>query len=270
MQNTTKRKVNLILIGVFLFIASINSIAYASSALKEAKTPYYQIIIYHLKSQTQEAGIDDYLSKAYLPALHRSGVKMVGVFKSAGMDTAVDKRIYVLISYTSLSHFDKVTQLVQKDEELNKAGSKYLNAPYNDAPYLRKESILLRAFAGMPFIKPSGLTNPKSERIYELRSYEGATEYLSLNKIKMFNQEELEIFERIGSRPVFYAEVLAGSRMPNLMYLTTYKDRASREEQWKIFGSDPKWKRISALPEYQHNTTRSDITFLVPAEYSDL
>jgi hypothetical protein len=264
-----KQKASILSICVFLMMAFNSSFVYAN-AIKETKTPFYQIIIYHLKSQAQEVGLDEYLSKAYVPALHRSGVKTVGVFKSAGIDTAVDKRIYVLISYTSLSHFDKVSQLVQNDQELNKVGSNYLNAPYNDAPYLRKESILLRAFAGMPFIKPSGLTNPKSERIYELRSYEGATEYLSLNKIKMFNQEELEIFERIGSRPVFYAEVLAGSRMPNLMYMTTYKDRASREEQWKIFGSDPKWKRISALPEYQHNTSRSDIIFLTPAEYSDL
>jgi hypothetical protein len=69
---------------------------------------------------------------------------------------------------------------------------------------------------------------------------------------------------------MFYAEVLAGSRMPNLMYMTTYSSPESREAHWKTFSSDSEWKRISALPEYQHVVSKADIIFLVPANYSDL
>jgi hypothetical protein len=54
------------------------------------------------------------------------------------------------------------------------------------------------------------------------------------------------------------------------MYMTTYSDKKSRDEHWKAFGSDPDWKKLSAMPEYQHNVAKVNIEFLVPAEYSDL
>ena len=69
---------------------------------------------------------------------------------------------------------------------------------------------------------------------------------------------------------MFYGEVLAGSRMPNLMYMTTYSDKKSRDEHWKTFGDDPDWKKLTAMSEYQHNVSKADIEFLVPADYSDL
>jgi hypothetical protein len=255
---------------VFLLIFVNATLAIVAKSIKIDKTPYYQLIIYHLKDKDQEDRTDKFLKESYLPALHRLGMKTIGVFKSEGIDTVADKRIYVLLSFTSLSQFEKTSQLIGGDQALEKTGNDYLNAAYDHAPFVRKESILMKAFEGMQFIKQSGLINPRSERIYELRSYEGSTEYLSKNKIGMFNKEELEIFERIGSRPIFYAEVLAGSRMPNLMYMTSYKDKASREAQWKIFFSDPKWKQASALPKYQHNNAKADIIFLFPTEYSDI
>jgi hypothetical protein len=250
----------------------ITSASFASGT-KTTKPPtrqYYQIIVYHIKDKTQEQRLDKYLSEAYLPFLHRSGIKTVGVFKTANIDTATDKRIYVYLPFNSLSDFSKVSQTLVEDKDLMQKGADYLNSKYNEAPYERKESILLQAFTGMPVLKKPEFTEPKSGRLYELRSYESPTELLNIKKVQMFNQEELEIFERIGSKPVFYAEVLAGSRMPNLMYMTTYSSPASREEHWKTFSSDPKWKRISALPEYQNVVNKADKIFLVPTDYSDL
>ncbi|MDB5019848.1 MAG: family containing protein [Pedobacter sp.] len=246
------------------------TLAARSEAIKPPARQYYQIVVYHLKDKTQEQRLDKYLSEAYLPFLHRSGVKTVGVFKAANIDTATDKKIYVYIPYNSLSEFSRISQIVDTDKELLQKGADYLNAKYDDAPYVRKESILLQAFIGMPVLKKPEFTEPKSGRLYELRSYESPTEIANLKKVQMFNQEELEIFDRIGSKAVFYAEVIAGSRMPNLMYMTTYSSPASREEHWKVFSADPKWKRISALPEYQKVVNKSETIFLVPTDYSDL
>lgn len=243
-------------------------------AVASAKAPdrqFYQLIIYHIKNKSQEERTDKFLSEAWLPALHRAGMKMVGVFKSANIDTVSDKKIYVLTAYKSLEQLHKISQLLIKDPELLDKGLDYINAKYDDAPYLRKESIVMEAFKGMPMWKKPNFSNPKSERIYELRSYESATEKLYLSKVHMFNEgNEMEIFERLGSQPLFYGEVLAGSRMPNLMYMTTYSNKQSRDEHWKLFGNDLQWKRLSALPEYQHNMYKADINFLVPTEYSDL
>ena len=38
---------------------------------------------------------------------------------------------------------------------------------------------------------------------------------------------------------MFYASVLAGARMPNLMYMTTFENQAERDAHWKTFGDDP-------------------------------
>jgi hypothetical protein len=68
---------------------------------------------------------------------------------------------------------------------------------------------------------------------------------------------------------VFYAEVLSGSHMPNLMYMTTFNSKEDRDKHWETFSNDPVWKTLVALPEYQHNVSKADIIFLHPAEYSD-
>ena len=115
-----------------------------------------------------------------------------------------------------------------------------------------------------------GLKGPKKERVYELRSYEGPTELLYNAKVHMFNEGgEIELFDRLGFNAVFYAEVLSGSRMPNLMYMTSFENRADRDARWKTFFSDPVWKRISVLPEYQHTFPKSEVMLLSATEYSD-
>ena len=64
-------------------------------------------------------------------------------------------------------------------------------------------------------------------------------------------------------------EVIAGSRMPNLMYMTAFESKKDRDAHWAAFDSDPDWKHLSSLPEYKNNMSHSDITFLRPADYSD-
>ena len=86
----------------------------------------------------------------------------------------------------------------------------------------------------------------------------------------MFNAGgEVVLFEELGFNAVFYAEVLSGDKMPNLMYMTTFKNQESRDEHWKAFGSAPKWKEISSMPKYQNNVSHIDRMYLYPTEYSD-
>jgi len=242
----------------------------AKPLTKQPPREFYQLLIYHIKDKAQETRMDKFLSEAYLPALHRAGIKAVGVFKTLNIDTAREKKIYVFMPFKSLAAFHKTTKLLETDKQIAAKGADYLNAAYNDAPYIRIESILMEAFSGMPVMKKPVFDTPKSERVYEFRSYESATEKLYRNKVAMFDKEEVEIFDRIGSQPVFYGEVLSGSRMPNLIYMTTYSNMESRMAHWKTFSDDPKWKRVSAMPEYQHNVSKNDTRFLVPADYSDI
>ncbi len=255
-------------IAFFLLINT--SFALAGPSVPKPDKQFYQLIVYHIGNKTQEQRLDKYLAEAYLPAAHRLGITTIGVFKTANIDRVADKRIYVLLPYSSLHEYHEVANGLNADQELIVKGSDYVNAAHNNAPYIRKESILMEAFSGMPTLKVPDFTSPKSKRIYELRSYESATEKLYLNKVQMFNEGEIDIFNKIGSQAVFYGQVLMGSAIPNLMYMTTYSDKTSRDEHWDAFRSHPEWKRMSAFPEYQHNTSRSDIILLTPTEYSDL
>jgi len=90
------------------------------------------------------------------------------------------------------------------------------------------------------------------------------------NKVEMFNKGEIQLFEKLGFNAVFYGQVIAGGKMPNLMYITSFDNKASRDQHWKTFGSDPEWKVMSALPQYQNNVSKIDITFLTPTSYSKL
>ena len=236
------------------------------------KREYYEIKVYTVTSKAQEERVDRFLKSAYVPALHRAGVSKVGVFKPVETDTVnYGKKIFVLIPFKSLEEFGKLPEKLEKDKQFESAGAEYLNAPYNDIPYARLESILLYAFSGMPQLEVPKHATPVNERIYELRSYEGHTEKIFKNKVKMFNDgDEVGLFKRLGFNAVFYAEVIAGSRMPNLMYMTTFPNKASRDEHWKAFSSDPQWKTLSGMSEYKNNVSKIDIYFLHPTEYSDI
>jgi len=234
------------------------------------KKEFYELKIYHFKDKEQEDRLDKFLQNAYLPAMHRKGFKKVGVFKPLDNDTASDKRIYVFIPYKSFDQIIKIRDELEKDKEFQASGSDYINTAYNTPTYVRMESIILQAFPEMPSFKAPSFSNSPSERIYELRSYEGATEKLYKSKVKMFNEGgEVKLFNRLGFNAVFYAEVLVGSRMPNLMYMTTFENKPVRDQHWASFSADEEWKKLSAMQEYKNNVSRNETIFLHPTEYSD-
>jgi hypothetical protein len=244
-------------------------VSFASSA--KPKKEYFEIRVYHFATSEQENIIDSYLKQALLPALHKKNITRIGVFKPIFNDTAVDKKIVLLIPYKSMEQFIKTSAALQSDQDLQQAGSAYINATYDKPPYTRFETILVTAFDDMTYLEAPKLTAPKSERIYELRSYEGHTEKIYKNKVEMFNKGgEVKLFKRLGFNAVFYGEVIAGSRMPNLMYMTSFESRAEREAHWKTFVADPEWKVLSSKPEYQKNVSKNDTWLMKATEYSDL
>jgi hypothetical protein len=247
-------------------ILMINSVY----AAKKPKQEIYQLTVYRYSNAAQENILNNYFKNALLPALHKAGYKNIGVFKSLANDTSAIKSMYVYLPLKNLDDQLTMAEKLNNDMAYQTAGADYLNAPYTAAPYNRMEVIVLKAFRLAPKMILPNLNSPKNERVYELRSYESATEKIFANKVRMFNEgNEIDIFKRINANAVFYSEVIAGSHMPNLMYMTCYENKADRDAHWKAFGSDAAWKTLSALPEYQHNVSHIDITFVQPAEYSD-
>ncbi len=255
----------------FFFLLGMLLIAAAALHAQKSKRDFYQITVYHFANAAQEKMLDDYLQHALLPALHRQHIAQVGVFKWLANDTAADKLMYVLLPIKNLQSPLDIAAKLAADEAYQKAGSAYINAVYTDASYTRMETIFLQAFAFAPRMQTPVLSGPKSDRVYELRSYESATEKIYRNKVHMFNEGgEIELFKRLNFNAVFYGDVIAGGKMPNLMYMTCFENRADRDAHWKAFSADAQWKQLSAMPEYQHNVSHIDISFLRPTEYSDL
>jgi PII-like signaling protein len=253
---------NLLFTVALLFCLFIPESIYS----KNSNRYCYQIKIYHLKNIAQENRVDKFLKDAYLPALHRTGIKHVGVFKAiSGYST--DRLIYVFIPFQKLDQFKNLTRVLENDKKYLRTGKDYLNAVYNDAPYTRIESILLEAFIGMPEPAVPNLTTPNSQRFYELRSYESGSEGYSANKIKMFNEFEMKIFKKLDFNAVFYGRVLSGSKMPNLMYMTTFSNKADRDTHWAAF--TPEYNKIKFLPEFENNVSKNEKVFLYPTDYSD-
>jgi len=262
------------LVNFFLgFAGSIAAFsAFADPAPAAGRQEFFAIRIYLIKTAQQEARVDSFLQFALLPALHRQKITGIGVFKPIGNDTAAIRRIYVFMPINDLDQFASLPDQLAKDGQYLADGRPYLTAGYDDPPYTRMESILLKAFPDMPHhAAPWAAQGYSADRVYELRSYEGPTEQFFANKVQMFNQGgEITLFEKLGFHAVFYASVLSGAHMPNLMYMTSFENMAARDDHWKTFGADPTWKSLSSSPQYQHNVSHIDDIFLHATPYSEL
>lgn len=262
-----------VLLTLFLFAACdpVEKEARSLTSVTEDNgRQYFQIRTYTFANQEQEMATDSFLAEAFLPALKRQGIEPVGVFKLRPEAVDSFQQTFVLIPFDSMDEFARLEAKLDQDESFLTDGAEYLEANHDKPPYLRMESTLLYAFEDMPSLRATALEGPRSERIYELRSYESATENYHKNKVDMFNAGgEVVLFDKLGFNAVFYGSVISGSKMPNLMYMTTFSNQASRDEHWKSFVDAPEWKEMSTMDKYQNNVSHIDIYFLYPTAYSD-
>jgi len=237
-----------------------------------AQKDIYEMLVYKLKTAEQITATDNFLKDAYLPAMHRLGIKQIGVFKPVANDTAEIKKIIVLVQYISLDVWQRTKSNINMDLVYESAAKSFADADTSHLPYVRLESTIMEAFPDQPKLIPTSLkSNP--DALYELRSYESPTEELHRVKVNMFNAGgEVILFKRLDFQAVFYSDVLSGSRMPNLIYMVVFANAAAKEEHWKAFGSSPEWKTISVDPKYRNNVSVSHIDswLLKRTAYSDL
>lgn len=253
---------------LLLFVCLHTSVAYSAGGQKD----FYQIQIFKVINDEQMQQVNAFLKNAYLPALHKSGIKNIGVFKPVKSDTASAKNVYVFIPYTSPDEWLKIQNDLQSNKAFKAATKSFDEAPYDHPPFERMESVLLEALDVKSHYSLSTIKN-EPDKVFELRSYESPTESLFEKKLKMFNEAgETDIFNRLGFEAIFYAKVVSGCRMPNLMYMTVYKNIDDRNAHWKSFSEDAGWKELSVKPEFENKVSVShiDSILLQSAEYSDI
>ena len=251
---------------ITLALAVIISNSVAAAPVKD----YYQILVYHYSSPDQEKMIDNYLETTFLPFMHKNGYKDIGVFSPLSNDTASDKRIYVYLTLKNPMQIADWNEKLLKSNPAESPASAYWNSPHTAPPYNRMESILIRAWEMAPKMNLPALKGPKELHVYELRSYESPTDKFYRNKVHMFNEGgEIKLFSRLNFNAVFYGDVLAGDRMPNLMYMTSFENMEDRDAHWKEFGNSPEWKQLTSMQEYKNNVSKSDIILMKAKKYSD-
>ncbi len=230
---------------------------------------YFQLKIYNYDTEEQEALLNVYLENALLPAFHRNGIKNVGVFKPIAGLNERENFLMVLTPFLSLSQFEDFPGLLKNDTEYQQSAKDYINAPHDAPPYTRMESMILRSFSATPKLVLPELNTPRSERVYELRSYEAATEKLYDLKVEMFNEGESALFQDLKFNPVFFGEVLSSAYMPHLIYMTAHADTTAQKKNWENFGIHPEWDRMKNLERYQNTVSNITKYLLYPTDYSD-
>ena len=253
---------------LFIFLLFISFIAHSQPQ------EYYLIKEYQIDKEYQNEVLETYFEEAYLPALKRSGIDAVGVFRNVeleGIDNqVVNNSYYLLIPFNQLDDLETLDASLTDDEEYQSKADAYINASHDQAPYSRISITILKAFEDHPNFKIPDLAAPKSERIYELRSYESPTEAYFTNKVKMFNTgDEIGLFSKLNFNAAFYGEVLAGPNMPNLVYMTAFNNREERDLKWQQFVDDPQWKELIGDKQYDNNVSKADLIFLHPLSFSD-
>jgi hypothetical protein len=251
-----------------LGLAACAMFSQTSHASPEPKSgrEYYELRTYTLKAEKLPL-LDEYLSKALLPALGRLGIGPIGVFSES---LEADKLgVTVLTVFHSPDQPLTLAAQLAGDVAYQAAAREYLATLAADPVYERIESSILGAISGMPaLIKPDA----SKSRMLNLRIYESHNERAAAKKLEMFNLGELAIFRRTGLTPVFFGEALAGTRMPNLTYMLVFDDDEARKAAWATFRADPEWVALKAKPEYADKEIVSKVTnrVLTPRPYSGL
>ena len=253
------------------FVPAVAGAALASSA-GAANTEHSIIELrrFDLRNtvDNQKQRTTEFLEHTALPALRRAGMGPVGFFANT---IAPDGPFLIqLLSFPSFGAMGELVHKLENDSEYRKGLIAFNSGP--QPGYERMESRLLLSF-GMPQIVPP----PQSEgrhagHLFELRMYESPNSTTLRRKIRMFNEGEMAIFQRLGMQPVFFGETIIGTKMPNLCYMLSFDDLAARERLWKAFGSDPEWQKLRAKPGYSDGEIVSNISNIIlsPLPFSQI
>ena len=231
---------------------------------------YYELRKYLLRRDAQVEMTTKYLSDALVPALNRMGIGPVGAFTvDIGPETPT---VYLLLPSENLETLVGAGLRLREDQTFLAAAEPFWNALDTSPAFERVESTLLIAFAGWPRLVAPPPTATKGKRMFQLRSYESASDRDHVRKVEMFHSGEFEAFERAGFWRVFFGDALIGERLPQVTYMLSFPDLGQMNAMWDAFRNDAGWKKLQADPRFSYDQLVVKITNLVlsPTAYSQV
>ena len=207
----------------------------------------YELRTYEMAWGGNRSALTTFLKDVEAPYLKSNGANHFMTFSETGQSEP--SKLWTLISYPDFNSYENAIS--------HRSDQKYLNqaADYTAAgqTYNRISSSLLYAFDGMKQMK----TPIADASLFELRIYEGVNEDAVRRKIKMFNDEEIELFYKVDLNPIFFGNMVIGPYVPSLVYMLNYRDMDHRDQAWKAFLEHPDWDVMKVKEEYAN--TVSDI-----------
>lgn len=217
----------------------------------------YEIRTYETKFGGDKNLLKEYLRNVLGKTLLRLGANNFMIFTELGNSDPAN--LWVLISYPDGETFLKAKGL-HADPDYETLAADYNALTKEQALYNRYTSSLLLAFDGM-----AKMMEPvEGASLFELRTYEGYSEDAVRRKIKMFNDEEIDLFLKVSLHPVFFGEMIIGPHMPSLTYMLNFRDMEEHDASWKEFGSSPQWKEMNSREIYANSVSNIRKVFLKP------
>lgn len=244
--------------------ASAGVAALPSAAAQQ--NAFFELRYYHLRNGSQAQRTTEFLGKHFLPAAQRLGIGPLGFFGAVIAEGS--PFILSLVSYPSATAFAGSMERLASDKAFQSAFDEYNSM--TELSYIRMENSLLRAFDSVPALSvPPAAHAP---RIFELRTYESNNVKAAQRKIRMFNEGEAAIFQRLGMAPIFFGETLVGRNLPNLTYMLSFENMAAHDKLWGAFGADSEWQKLRAQPGYSDAEIVSNISnaILRPLDFSPI
>jgi len=231
---------------------------------------YYELRKYLLRRDKQVQTTAKYLSDALIPALNKMGIGPVGAFSvDIGPETPT---IYLLLPSVELETLVNAGLYLREDQTFLSAAEPFWDAPDTSPAFERVENTLFIAFEKWPQLVLPPPTATKGKRVFQMRSYESASDRDHVRKVEMFQSGEFEAFDRAGFWRVFFGDALIGERLPQLTYMLSFPDLEHMNAMWDTFRSDAGWKKLQADPRFSYDQLVVNITNLVlsPTAYSQV
>jgi len=246
--------------GLLAAIPAVSSCTASTTEKAASGKQIYEYRVYTLTEDNTDS-LDNFFKDTLIPAYNRKNITVGAFANYREEDGALRCLLFV---YPDITTYYKVKNEIWDDSVFRNAAQSFFDASATTPVYSKFDTYLAEAFDRMPtLLKPDS-----SRTLFEMRIYQSPNEEANKRKVKMFNVDEINIFDKVGINSVCYGDILAGPVMPALLYLTWNKDEEARAQAWRAFSSHPDWQSIRGKAEYAHTATNNKSTFLSPMPYS--
>lgn len=234
-----------------------------ANPIEQVNKDFYELKVFQLSRGNGINQLKEYYQKAVIPLLNSRDAK-VGVFKEYSQEDP--PRLYILHAFKSPSDYFATMQDMKNKTSFIETAKDYINTSADKPVFERYETFMAEAFDAIPQIKMPA----KNRGLFEFRIYESFNEDAGHRKVKMFNDEELPLFEKVGLHPVFFGQLLAGQYMPALAYMLWFKDMDERNANWDVFRKSDEWNTMKVKTEYANTVSKVRKKFLLPVDFSQI